>query len=211
MKYVLDSYVGIKWLIQVAFEASGKEDRFVMVGRRNGYASSISIGLGLPGSFQTQGCTSPRGRLGCLHRSIPRRHEGDGGRDSDVGKTKCFRRHPGIDPLHGGDGGIDPPAALPAVIPQMTSQAVKSFAPVGDRSPAASVQAEVQSTGGRIDGLERPISRPAEGTSRLEDREDRLRECDLTAERGMHRVLKESIVEEAVTANRMKIRLSVDR
>ena len=179
MKYVLDSYVGIKWLIQVAFEASGKEDRFVMVGRRNGYASSISIGLGLPGSFQTR---DARARGADSAACIDRSREGTRGTGAGIptlGRPSASGATPASIRFTAAMAASIRRLRLPAVIPQMTSQAVKSFAPVGDRSPAASVQAEVQSTGGRIDGPRvGRSSRPAKGALRLEDREDRLRECD---------------------------------
>jgi len=82
---------------------------------------------------------------------------------------------------------------------------VAQVAPVARRDP------ELGGTTGRIDDRRRPVAGPAEGAPGLERMQDRLRQRDLSPQRRMHCILKEFVVQETMTADRMKVRLPVDK
>src|SRR4051794_6432568 len=100
--------------------------------------------------------------------------------------------------------------AFARVVPQGGHQTIETLAPDADMPPGLAVQPEMGRTSRRVDDRGGSVIVPTEAVSLLEGLEDRLRQGDVPAEGGVHRVVKQRVVEQAVDTDRVEEGLAVD-
>ena len=91
---------------------------------------------------------------------------------------------------------------------------ISSWNPFHQRAitlPGVLVDSEMRDALGRINDRNDRILGPTKGPPGAKCDKDRLRQCDLPAQRRVHGILKELVVQQAVAADRMKVRLPVNQ
>ena len=94
---------------------------------------------------------------------------------------------------------------------QRRHELVEPLPPQGNSSPGALVDAKLRDAFGRVDDRDGRIRGPTKRPLGAKRDQDRLRQRDLPAQRRVHRVLKELVVQQTVTADRMKVGLPVNQ